>query len=1006
MELMLRRWCALRLLSALLVCVAATALGQSRPGVIWQRPGFGDGPTAAAYSPDGTILAVSGSRSVKLWSTSDGAFLRSLRASDWMAGAIWSPSGAHVIGLSMSGMLHRWRTYDGVLLKRVTAQQPTIWGPRSLALSPDGLNVVTCGQDDANACVWRVSDFALQRKIPLTSVSSVGWSAGGVIACGRTNNTISLVDPSSGTVLRTLSGHTGAVNSVAFSSDGGRLVSASADKTARIWDVASGSVLYSLASHTTAVYDAVFSPDGAKVATSTKYGDRTLKVWNASDGTVLASVYTDGWINPVAFSPDGQTLCSGWKLGCVAEFAALDCSLQRELTLHCRRVNAMALSHDGRTLATATGDNAIHLWDTADGAKRLVLAVPGGVLDRALAFSADDSEVYAIDYYGGIGRWRAADGLPTGVAYGDMSPYSAALSPDCSFAVMGAWDGGLGLYSTSTGAKLWGSSAFTEGIRSLQFSPDGLSIAFYVGSGTTYVLSALTGDVTASTPAWGRMLFSPDSALLASGGNNTMTLWNIQTGSVQSITFPGQTGTSWALAFSPGGAQLAAAAGDFFVEFVRIADGVTRALYSEETSFSANVGCYSADGKVFYYGTEDSSVVAMAVPDTTADAAVTAGTWTVPFNELVTLSATLKSGGVPVPGQWLHFWFGHPWASEWYVGSGLTDASGVASVTISAPEPPYWQVTAVFAGGAGYGYTEGTGNLWVTKGATSTYVVDRAGIITTTVALKGYLRRTSDLAWVAGRTIAFTIAGSAVGSAVTDASGQATLNYVIATSAGPHTIGASFAGDAQYQPSSSSATLTATTTNTKVYVVDRTARIKSYVVLKSYLYTPTNVLIPGKPMTIKLDGTVLGSGTTNASGYYQFGYTVAEGSGTGIRIIRGEFPGDGGYMASANTGKLTVTAGDLYIWPYVRSGKVGTAHPLRAYVRSLPDYVIQPGKSITFKVNGSTIGSAAVAADGWAAVTWAIPPGEPSGGHTANAEFAGDAWYAGVTANTTFNVVP
>ncbi|MCX6360854.1 MAG: Ig-like domain-containing protein, partial [Armatimonadetes bacterium] len=119
-----------------------------------------------------------------------------------------------------------------------------------------------------------------------------------------------------------------------------------------------------------------------------------------------------------------------------------------------------------------------------------------------------------------------------------------------------------------------------------------------------------------------------------------------------------------------------------------------------------------------------------------------------------------------------------------------------------------------------------------------------------------------------------------------------------------------------------------------------------------------------------------------------------------------EFAGDGGYMASASSGKLTVTAGDLYIWPYVRSGKKGTNHLLKAYVRSLPDYVIQPGKSITFKVNGSVIGSSAVAADGWASATWAIPAGEATGAHTAAAEFAGDAWYKAVTATTSFNVVP
>jgi hypothetical protein len=75
-------------------------------------------------------------------------------------------------------------------------------------------------------------------------------------------------------------------------------------------------------------------------------------------------------------------------------------------------------------------------------------------------------------------------------------------------------------------------------------------------------------------------------------------------------------------------------------------------------------------------------------------------------------------------------------------------------------------------------------------------------------------------------------------------------------------------------------------------------------------------------------------------------------------------------------------------------------------VRSLPDYVIQPGKSIAFSVNGTGVGSADVAADGWASVGWFVPWSEPLGSHTATAAFAGDSWYAAVSANTTFNVVP
>jgi alpha-tubulin suppressor-like RCC1 family protein len=289
---------------------------------------------------------------------------------------------------------------------------------------------------------------------------------------------------------------------------------------------------------------------------------------------------------------------------------------------------------------------------------------------------------------------------------------------------------------------------------------------------------------------------------------------------------------------------------------------------------------------------------------------------------------------------------------------------------------------------------------------TSVYAPDRAGIITTTVALKGYLKRLTDNAWLPGRSLDFLVDGVSVGSAPTDANGQATLNWVIDAGPASRTIKVQFAGEIDYKPSFANAALAAQTVATKVYVVDRTAKVKSYVVLKAYLYLLNNTPVGGKLMTVKLDGSALGTDTTRPAGYVQLGYTVPEGAGAGARTMRGEFPGDAGYNASANNGTLTVTKGNLYIWPYVRSGKVGTSHPLRAYVRSLPDYVIQPGKAIAFSVNGTAVATVAVAADGWAATAWAIPIGEPPGAHTATADFGGDAWYAPVSASTTFNVVP
>jgi WD40 repeat protein len=99
--------------------------------------------------------------------------------------------------------------------------------------------------------------------------------------------------------LHTLEGHTGSVESVAFSCDGKQVVSGSQDKIVRLWDVAIGTLLQTLEGHTDWVYSVSFSRNSKQVVSGSD--DGTVWLWDAATGAILQTLESHS-----AFSPSGK----------------------------------------------------------------------------------------------------------------------------------------------------------------------------------------------------------------------------------------------------------------------------------------------------------------------------------------------------------------------------------------------------------------------------------------------------------------------------------------------------------------------------------------------------------------------------------------------------------------------------------------------------------------------------------------------------------------------------
>jgi WD40 repeat protein len=157
--------------------------------------------------------------------------------------------------------------------------------------------------------------------------------------------------------LQTLEGHSGPVNSVAFSHDSTRLASASDDSTVKIWDARSGKCLHTLEGHSGWVSSVAFSHDSTRLASA--LDDSTVKIWDARSGKCLQTLEIGKALFNISFDTSGSSLQT--------EFGtfAIDASSASNMTPSATdpqkpRYQGWALSPDGAWI-TYNSENVVWL---------------------------------------------------------------------------------------------------------------------------------------------------------------------------------------------------------------------------------------------------------------------------------------------------------------------------------------------------------------------------------------------------------------------------------------------------------------------------------------------------------------------------------------------------------------------------------------------------------------------------------------------------------------------
>ncbi len=165
-------------------------------------------------------------------------------------------------------------------------------------------------------------------------------------------------------LVKTLTGHTGEVTTVAVTPDGRRAVSGSVDGTIRIWNVPAGSCDYIVDAHAQGVNAVAITADGSSVASAG--ADGRVRFWRGETAEHVRTIEADPVeALSVALGEGGAVAYIGDTEGTIGVWSVEDGQMLHRLAGHFGPVGSLALSADGSTLVSGSWDCMVRLWDTA-----------------------------------------------------------------------------------------------------------------------------------------------------------------------------------------------------------------------------------------------------------------------------------------------------------------------------------------------------------------------------------------------------------------------------------------------------------------------------------------------------------------------------------------------------------------------------------------------------------------------------------------------------------------
>ncbi|MBX7220753.1 MAG: AAA-like domain-containing protein [Blastocatellia bacterium] len=595
---------------------------------------------ATCFSPNGKLLATGNADStVKLWETATGHELATFTGhKGWVYAVAFSPDNQWLVSGGEDGTLRLWNLATLQLERVLTGHANDV---NSVDFSPDGKIMASAG-DDRTVRLWDTTTWSTSAVLTghTQGLNPVAFSPDGkLLATGSKDTTVKLWDVAARKEQATLRGHTDWVRSVAFSPDGKTLATASMDSTVRLWDIATGRELTTLKGHTSLVHSVAFSPDGTKLATGS--WDNTAKIWDVATQQPISTLkeHLDR-VWTVAFSPDGKRLATGSEDQTVKLWEVAEEQDWKTIKRDLGRVTSLAFSADGKLLAGGTGyqfptgreivteeTGTARIWNAETGQEivrfqkyeypvwAVALSPNGKTLATATGFAhrfitqsprPHTPEVRTVKLW----NLETQTELPLLLDY-KYPVWGMAFSPDGKVLATGGGDSAVRLWNLETGKEVKAFSGHTGDVNAVVFSPDGKWLATASDDKTIRLWDVAEGREVGifqgHTNVVETVAFSRDGLRLTSGSRDrTVKIWDVTTRKELNSLRGHRTNIS-SVAFSPDGKRIITGSQDGTAKLWDVITGQPLATFKGHAGW-VNAAVFSPDGNLLATGSQDSTV--------------------------------------------------------------------------------------------------------------------------------------------------------------------------------------------------------------------------------------------------------------------------------------------------------------------------------------------------------------------------------------------------------------